>query len=236
MDTSVKYSPTSQQKDAARENDSQTLGTFQILAAQTGGKPCIYRTDLRNCIREAAEDNRDYYLLSFYVNKESRKPGWHTINVKLDQKATARYRNGFIITNTQADAARLTDLQLALNSPFAYTGLSFAGKFLSVTPNGATKKVAFELRIPPDAVTTEGDQINFDVVAVFRAVGGKEAARLGQRIDRKLQAANVTDIRTNGINYKNKLDLPPGEYGVWFVLRDNPTGRTGSVTVPFRVQ
>lgn len=59
---------------------------------------------------------------------------------------------------------------------------------------------------------------------------------MAQRIDRELQPANVADIQSRGIDYRNKMDLPAGEYGVWFVLRDNPTGRTGSVTVPLLVR
>ena len=54
--------------------------------------------------------------------------------------------------------------------------------------------------------------------------------------ERALQAQNVATIQAEGINYTNKLAVPPGEYGVWFVLRDNPSGRTGSVSVPLKVQ
>ena len=46
---------------------------------------------------------------------------------------------------------------------------------------------------------------------------------------------NIAEIKANGINYTNKMNLPPGQYGVWFVLRDNPSGRTGSLVVPLKV-
>jgi hypothetical protein len=236
MDPSRKYSPLRADREMANQTDREIIDTFKSVAAETGGKPCIYRTDLGNCIREAAEDDRDYYLVGFYVDKENKKPGWHKITVKLNEKATVRYRQGFIVADVKAENTRANDLQLALNSPLAYTALPFTGKFVSFIPAGDKKKVGFEIRIPPDAITVDNGQVNFDVLAVVRAAGGKEAARMGQRIDKKLQPENVTEIRANGINYKNRVELPPGDYGVWFVLRDNPTGRTGSLAVPLKVE
>ncbi len=236
MDSSFKNSPTPTQKDQAWENDSQVTTTFQTLAAQTGGKPCIFRTDLHNCIREAADDNRDYYLLGFYVDKNNRIPGWHKIGVKLNQKANLRYREGFMIAPPKSDVMKSTDLQLALNSPFAYTSLPFSGKFVGSTPQGDKQNVNFALHIPPNAISVDDAKIDFDILAVVRAPGGKEAARISQHISQSLPPQGVATIQAQGINYTNKLSVPPGEYGVWFVLRDNPTGRTGSVTVPLKVQ
>jgi len=85
-------------------------------------------------------------------------------------------------------------------------------------------------------ISVSGSKIDFDILAVVRAAGGKEMARISQHIAKSLEAQSVAAIQTQGINYTNKLAVPPGDYGVWFVLRDNPTGRTGSVSVPLKVQ
>jgi hypothetical protein len=76
----------------------------------------------------------------------------------------------------------------------------------------------------------QNDKLNFDVVVVARGTDGKEVAKFAQRIDKKLQPQQAEVIRSQGLHYTNKLDLPPGDYGVWFVIRDNVGGRTGSVT------
>jgi len=238
MDPTVKYSPSDAAKQSLRDTDRGILDTFQLMAANTGGKPCIYRTDLRNCLMEATEDNHDYYLVGFYVDKNNKKTGWHKINVKFAQKATVRYRQGFLISDYKPEAARGADIQLALNSPFNYTSLPFQGQFTGFKDNGAKKTTGYELLIPPDSITIDPseNQINFDVLAVVRGNGGVEAGRVAQRINRKLNADNIADIKAHGIDYMNKVDLPPGDYRVWFVLRDNPSGRTGSVVVPLKVQ
>lgn len=229
--------PSNVVKEDARQSDREIVATFENIAAETGGKPCVYRTDLHNCIREATEDNRDYYLLGFYVDKSNRKPGWHKINVKLNQKATLRYRQGFFVTQANPEATRSLDLQLALNSPIDYTDLPLRCQFSGFKENGTKKSASFQLAIPPDAISVDeaNGRINFDVVAVARAVGGAEAGRISQHIDRKFPPENIAEIKRTGIDYRNKIDLVPGEYGVWFVVRDNPTGRTGSIVVPLKV-
>jgi VWFA-related protein len=237
MNPSQKYTPLVSQRELARQVDRETLDSFQEIAAETGGKPCIFRTDLHECMREAVKENAAYYLLGFYVDKARSAPGWHRIKVTFDEKATLRYRSGFLIAPNASEAFRNMDLHLALNSPFNYTALPFRGRFSGFEENGARKNANFELNIPPSSVTIEEDsgKVNFDVWAVVRAVGGAEVARLGQRIDRKLTPRDIAAIKADGVYYKNKIALAAGQYGVWLVVRDNLTGRTGSVVVPLRV-
>jgi hypothetical protein len=46
---------------------------------------------------------------------------------------------------------------------------------------------------------------------------------------------SIAEIKRTGIAYSNQLELAPGEYGVWFVVRDNLSERTGSAVVPVKV-
>jgi hypothetical protein len=163
---------------------------------------------------------------------KATKPGWHTIALKSDQKADLRFRNGFIFSSQDPEKARLTDLQLAMISPLPYTALEISGRFAQMEEKGGKKTAHFELDLPPQALYLgeQNDKLNFDVVAVARGTDGKEVAKFAQRIDKKLQPQQAEVIRSQGLHYTNKLDLPPGDYGVWFVIRDNVGGRTGSVT------
>ncbi len=45
-----------------------------------------------------------------------------------------------------------------------------------------------------------------------------------------------TVLRANGLNYKGLLELPSGEYTVRFIVRDNLTGRMGTLTAPLEVK
>jgi hypothetical protein len=48
-------------------------------------------------------------------------------------------------------------------------------------------------------------------------------------------AASMDKIRADGILYQNALELPAGDYQVRFVVRDNLSGRIGSVSAPLTV-
>ena len=237
MDTSGANTPSDLTFRQNQQADQDVLNTFKLISAATGGKPCFYRTDLDNCVREAVDDDHDYYLLGFYVDKKNQQPGWHKIEVKVSEKANIRYRQGFMVAKFNPEAQRKNDIGLALASPFAYTELPFTAKFDSMT--GEKGKIAnFSLNIPPEAITVDEStgHIDFDVVAIARASGGKEAARVAQHIDRKLPRQNIAEIMQDGINYSNRMELASGDYGVWFVVRDNLGGRTGSSVVPLKVQ
>jgi VWFA-related protein len=237
MDTSGANTPSDLTFRENQQADQDVLTTFKTISAATGGKPCFYRTDLDNCVREAIDDDHDYYLLGFYADKKNNQPGWHKIEVKTDEKANIRYRQGYMVAKYNPEDVRKTDIGLALTSPFAYTELPFSGNFVSFADHGSKKAAKFRLQLPPEAITVDesNGHIDFDVVAIARAQGGKEAARFIQRIDRKFPAQNIAEIKRVGIDYGNQLELAPGEYGIWFVVRDNLAGRTGSAVVPVKV-
>jgi VWFA-related protein len=218
------------QKGKVQDDDQQRITMFEQIAASTGGKPCFNRTDLSNCLDEFAVDSHDYYLLGFYADKQT-KVGWHKLTVKADRSAELRYRNGFMFAPADPEKSRMNDLQLAAVSPLPYTTVQLSGRFAEVENKEGKRIVHFILYLPPDlAGQSEAEPtLNFDVVAIARGADGKEAAKFGQRVSRKLQPQQAEVIRRDGIRYSNKLEVPAGTYGVWFVVRDNVTGRTGSV-------
>jgi fibronectin type 3 domain-containing protein len=46
----------------------------------------------------------------------------------------------------------------------------------------------------------------------------------------------MSAIREKGMAFKEALDLAPGKYTVRFVVRDNLSGRIGSVGAPLEVE
>ncbi|MCU1305333.1 MAG: hypothetical protein JWN45_28 [Acidobacteriaceae bacterium] len=243
MDTSKKESARYSDKEAARDSSRAVTDSFEEMAMQTGGKPCYGRTDLHNCIREAIEESHDYYILSFYVDKKNTTPGWHKINVKVSQSGKIRFRPGYLYSGINDSAAGKaaalnTDFSLALASPLSYTAVPFQGAFRQLDSGGGRKTVEFELMLPPSSITideNDKNKMNLDIVAIVRGPGGKEMGKVSQKIERNLPAEGVTVIRAQGIRYKNKLELPPGSYGVWFVLRDNISAHVGSVVTSLKV-
>jgi len=85
-------------------------------------------------------------------------------------------------------------------------------------------------------VTIEGDRNTYDVDFIAQAVkNGVPPSNVGGTAKGALTAEALTKIKAEGIFYANSFDLPPGDYQVRFVVRDNLSGRIGSVTAPLTV-
>jgi len=218
-----------------------TLGTFNQFADMTGGKAYFNTNDLANAFHDAVDDSGSYYLLGFYLAPDDRKPGWRKLQVKVKlQHAQVRSRNGFYVLPEDKDKAksRQNDLELAVASPLDFTAVPMLARWKETTSNGNKKRAAFELVLPADAaLVVESDQnhLNIDFDAAAREPAGKVVATNGRTLDAHLKPESLQQIRSSGITYKGALELAPGEYSVRFVVRDNLTGRMGSVTAPLTI-
>jgi hypothetical protein len=179
-------------------------------------------------------------MLAFYT-KDIGKLGWHKIDVKVHHEgAQIRYRTGFFVTKDMKnpESTRQADELMAMTSLLPFTSLPINGQWQQVEPAGAKRKVHFALSLPPGVTQIDTDhenRINLDFLAVARNASGDEVARVSQQLDRKLPPAGVTQIQGNGITYTNVLTMPPGQYNVSIVVRDNLSNRMGSVVAPLKV-
>jgi hypothetical protein len=55
-------------------------------------------------------------------------------------------------------------------------------------------------------------------------------------METNLTPDDAKQIQDQGLDYANQLTLPPGEYKVHFVVRDNLRETIGSVVTPLKVQ
>lgn len=220
-----------------QDTSQQSLENF---AAMTGGRAYTNNNDLATGFRRAAEDSSSYYLLGYYADHRSIKPGWRTLQVQLARKdLEVRARTGFLVTNATSDPqlTHQADVGLALSSPFDSTGLQVTLKWQGVAPDGDKKKIGFALNVPTAGVIDEADQNRFDIDFVVQATrNGTPAGDAGQTVKGTIPAAALPKIKAEGIFYHNALDLAAGDYQVRFVVRDNLRGRIGSITAPLTVQ
>src|ERR1019366_5577576 len=59
---------------------------------------------------------------------------------------------------------------------------------------------------------------------------------MGRKIENHLTPEKLSAIHQKGLVYNGALDLAPGEYTVRFVVRDDLSGRIGSVAAPLKVE
>ena len=236
IDPSHKYSPTAAERAYRQRNNTDTLTTFDHLASGTGGKPCYNRPDLADCFKDALEDSRDYYMVGFYVDKGT-KEGWHKLQVKV-KGANTRSRNGFLFPLPEPEKTRELDINTAAQSLLPELGIPFKGEWTTTQKKGDKVSNGLDLQIAPVAnvVDLEQRKLNLEFLAIARARDGKVAGQFAQKIKKDLSPEAVGTIQQSGIGYKNTLDLPPGEYLVRIIVRDNNTGRTGAANSLLKVE
>ena len=213
---------------------------MDTIAAMTGGKAFYNFNDSAKLMGRSREDSSQYYLLAYYT--DPGKTGWRKLTVHVRHKgAQVRARSGFFFHDAASDpdVTRQTDEIMAATSALESTGLPFTGQWQQIEPEGDKRKAHFALSLPPGAVlidTAHENHVNIDFLVLAWSAEGKEAARIGQRVDRKLSATAAADIQSNGMSYVNALVLPPGEYDVHVVVRDNLKGNLGSVATRLKLE
>jgi hypothetical protein len=210
----------------------------------TGGKAFYNTNDLATCFKRAADDASSYYMVGYYLDLKNNHAGWRNLKVKVDRKDTeVRARKGFLVTNAtlRMDLNRSTDLNFALTSPIEGTGIPVTVKWLNVAGTGSTKQAGFLVQLPFSGLAfdpTGTNKVNFDFAAAaypVKSKDGKPATTMGKSFVTALTEAQIAAVKAKGVSFNYALDLAPGQYSVRFVVRDNVSGKIGSVTAPLTV-
>jgi hypothetical protein len=150
-----------------------------------------------------------------------------------------RARNGFFVTNATVnpEASKKLEIENALASPFDSTGMGMTVRWRGATADGDKKKIAFGVSLPPDNMTMEQrEKTHFSVEFVALALkNGITVDSLTQNIQGTPTPETLAQIKAGGLTYNNYLELPSGQYTVRFLMRDNLSGRIGSVSAPLTV-
>lgn len=224
-------------------NNQERIATFQTVADATGGRAFYNTNDLAGAFRKAADDSSSYYMLGYYRDVKDNKPGWRKLKVAAKRSGVqVRARSGFFVQTAAAnsDDERKRELSMAFSSPIEYTALGFQVTWDPSTAAADGKKHApFKIVLPADAVEVDSDDTNhvkIDFFAVAKTPAGQRVADAGKTVEGHLKPETVQQIKTSGITYNGQLDVPPGEYNVRFVVRDELSGRIGTVSAPLKIE
>lgn len=222
-----------------------SLDTLAEFADMTGGKAFYNTNDLATSFKRAADDASSYYLASYYLDTHNNHAGWRQLKVKADRKdAEVRARKGYFVTNAtiHLDMTRTSDLGYALTSPIEGTGVPLTLKLTGTSGEGAKSSAQLVIHLPPNSVSIEREtgqnHLNFDFAAAAfadKSKDGKPAVTVEKLFRSAVPETQMATLRAGGIGFKNSLQLGPGQYTVRVVIRDNVTGKIGSVTAPLTV-
>lgn len=232
---------------AASQLEAANHTNLSNFAEMTGGRAFYNSNDLATGMQQASDDAADYYVLGYYLDHKVYEAGWRKLKVKVNKPGVhILARTGFWVSkaalNPEMDKTTEMDIQSALYSPLDSTALPVGVRWLGFDPaQGSDKKrkMRFAVAVPAQTITVAaGDDTHFSVRLILTARGpdGKSAASFDQLINgTNVKAADVDRVRQLPFVHQGTLDLPPGEYSVRIVVRDNKDGNIGSLTAPLKV-
>jgi VWFA-related protein len=210
----------------------------RILADKTSGTPCLSSNDIGDCIGRALDDASHYYMLAYYPNPKPKGTGYRRIKVevkgeKLRVHARENYWYGTVPT---FGVSPKSELAVALGSNLDYTTLPINFKFTGVKPGPQGKQmVDFVIGIDGRALGIDEEHDNhISLLMGAQAKEGDPPTLLS--IDTKLKSELVPQIRAKQLTHKGEIELAPGKYEVRLVVRDNLSGKIGSVIAPIEVR
>ena len=211
---------------------------LELFANMTGGRYCAYASDIKQCFHDATTDSGDYYMLAYPIDSDHTKPGWHKIKVKLLKgDYQVRARSGYFVAEPRKEKnpgqKAEADVAMGLTAPMDYTELPFSVRWTGKANAGEKDTLRFRYNIAPANVDEgENNHISLGFAALATDPKGKPLGQFSKVMEGDLSPELAAGIRAKGLSFDGSIDLPPGsDESVRFLVRDNLTGKMGSVTV-----
>ncbi|ABF40039.1 hypothetical protein Acid345_1036 [Candidatus Koribacter versatilis Ellin345] len=225
----------------ARSNFSPPAGrvytsTMTQVAEMTGGKAFYGSNDPSSFFNSIVSDNANSIRVAFPI--EGSNDNWQKLNVTSPKGKVFAPTGMFVPPDRSADDLRKNAISTALNSRFGFGGMPFRLTLGDQGASGAKKTVNFVVFLPPNAgfVDEKTGEINLDIAAVAYGKKSEKAGTMAAAVATKVPTEAVKQIGEMGSKLSQKIDLPPGDYTLRVVVRDNLNGRVGSIEARVEVK
>jgi VWFA-related protein len=228
-----------------REEDVRSSNRLAMsqMAEQTGGRICVNNNDLADCVRKAVNDGSNYYELAYYPDAANWNGEFHRIIVKTRKGGVhLSFREGYYAHPAPAAQADDTNrVQTELQEAACRDLLTSTAILLMAEsiPADAPNQVKYFLAMDPRFLSfvpmADGRRLSIIVAACSLNKDGTPLQYLQQPAD-----MNLTDqqygalMAQHGFTRTLTFTPAPGTARVRLLVRDNDSGKTGSVDIPYR--
>jgi VWFA-related protein len=227
---------------SAFDSNATTQETLVTLAGDTGGKAFLDSNDFGKVFTGVQQDSSIYYLLGYRSTNALRDGRFRRITVRVNRSGVKiDFRRGYYAPadfrhSTRDDRERQLDEELASDLSTTDLPVYLAAAYFRI---GDRKfYVPVSVVVPgsqiPFTRNKDEDKTTLDVLGI---VTDSEKRPVGQIRDTvKLSVNSSQLVQRKNVQYNSAFVLPPGQYHLKFVVRENQSGRLGSfetdITVP----
>ncbi len=225
-------------------NDSQE--TLTTLAADTGGKAFMDSNDLALGIQLAQQALTSYYILGYYTSNTKEDGKYRKITVKLIggiAAAKIEARPGYYADKdwhrmNGEDKEQQLKEALSAGDPVTDLPLAMQVDFFRISPTSYFVPVS--VRVPGSAIelsakgVTGTNQIDF--IGQVQDETKTTVQNVRDNIPIKISLEDTKEKTSKRIiQYDTGMVLEPGRYNIKFLVRENVTGKMGTVLQRFIV-
>jgi VWFA-related protein len=221
------------------------------LADESGGFTVKNTNDLAGGIAKIANESRAYYMVGYSSSNLAKDGKWRKIQVKVNRKGVeVRARKGYYAPLEGAPSALTAQRKQDEKVDMAFQEALDAPQDLDAIPLRMTAYVMGEtiLGKATTAVVSDVDigrfsfqekegvfanTLEFLLIAAHRETG--EYYRYDQKIEMNLKPQTKDKLTKSWFTILRDFELPPGGYQAKIVVRDQNSGRVGTVTHEFEV-
>jgi hypothetical protein len=210
---------------------------LEALAAATGGVSVINSNNFREGL-DRVITRSSYYLLA-YKPSEAFDGKFHKLQIKVDRPGAKVYnRVGYVATADEPAAKPLTKEQVVIKaamSPLAKRDVDVTGALqYRFTPDNRAV-IDVDLRVDANKLDFKQEpdgkyHTTLDVVGFLINRMGKSEDGFSQTINASLSPDEYKRALDSGIGYTGRVELPPGNYQLRAVVREEGTGNLGTVS------
>jgi VWFA-related protein len=227
---------------SARTSFHDTQDTIYTLAADTGGKALLDSNDLTLGIKAVQTDISSYYVLGYYSANPAQDGKYRHVTVKigsLPESAKIDYRRGYYAAKVwgkmnSSDKERQLEDALTLDDPFTDLPLAMEVDYFQT---GRDKYfVPITVRISGSSLDlSPKSTTDLDFIGQIRDLRGKLLGGVRDEIKLKLTEENAAQLTQRHVEYDTGVTLPPGDYNLRFLARENQNGKMGTFEMKFNV-
>ncbi len=224
-----------------RDKFNTSQETLSTLAADTGGKALLDSNDLALGITQAQKDISSYYILGYYSSNPVQDGKYRHIKVRVrsDLEAKLDFRPGYFANKvfqkfTSSDKERQLEEALALGDPFTDLPLALEVDYFRTSRDKYF--VPITARIAGSALDlSKKETTELDFIGQIRDSSGRLIGGVRDGIQLKFTGDSAAQLGRRQIEYDSGVVLPPGDYKLKFLARENQNGKMGTFEMKFNI-
>jgi VWFA-related protein len=223
------------------DSNFTTQETLVTLAGDTGGRAFLDSNDFTQVFRGVQQDTSRYYLLGYHSTNPARDGRYRRITVRVNRLGLKLdFRRGYYAAAdfqhaTHEDRERQLEEELASELPSTDLPVYLAAAYFRMSENKFC--VPISIIIPgseiPFTRNKAEDKATLDVLGTVSDSQKRPVGEIRDTVKLSLNTSQL--VERKNVQYDSRFVLPPGNYHVKFVLRENQTGRLGSFETDLKI-